>query len=186
MIDPTNLREDCGLQTLALLQATPTARGFVGACIVCGGRSLMTGQAVPGVLLPWTHHVWAMAPDGAVIDPTAAGLFPDWALHPHYAPPAPLERLRVVVVRDRAAQAAAVARLRPLAVFDPEPFEPLEAGPALLYLPGWGLSSHLRPAWHRLAKLSRWGGFGAAELAAAIERAKGRPAARGGFARGVA
>lgn len=187
MIATTTTRDDCGLQTLALLQATPAARGFVGACIVCGGRSLLTGQDVPGLLLPWNHHAWAIGPDGALIDPTAAALLSacDF-LGDLYAPPAPLEQLRPVVVRDRAAQAAAVDRLRGLAVFNPEPFEPIEAGPALLYLPGWGLDGKARPVWQRLAKLSQGSGFRAADLAAALHPAPRRSAGRRGFAQGVA
>jgi len=167
MSSTTNLANDCGHQTLALLQADPTARGFIGACLVCGGRSLLTLQSVPGVLLPWNHHAWAITSDGALVDPTVRVLLPDF-LRDWYEPPAPLEQLRPVVVRDRVAQSAAVAQLRPLAVPDPEPFKAITDSPSLLYLPGRAGEGKIGPGWQRLARLSMGPGFGFADLEAVL------------------
>jgi hypothetical protein len=173
----TTTRDDCGVQTLALLRRSAGLRGFVGACIVRGGRSLLTLQPVPGVALPWTHHVWAIGPDGVLQDPTADGLLPD-SIRQWYEPPAQLEQLRPVILWGRAAQAAALARLRPLAVADSTPFEPIEAPGDLIYLPGRVSESLRGPHWHRLAKRSQTpGGFSAADLAGALGRwAGGEPA----------
>lgn len=170
-------RDDCGVQTLALLRRCPGARGFVGACIVRGGRSLLTLQPVPGVALPWGHHVWAIGPDGVLIDPTADGLMPDW-LASRYEPPAPLEQLQPRILWDRSAQAAALAQLRPLAIPEPAPLEGISRGGELLYLPGRvaeGLAAH----WQRLARKSQTpAGFSAADLAHALGRHGGSPQRR--------
>ena len=160
-------RDDCGIETLALLRRCPDARGFVGACIVTGGRSLLTLQPVPGLALPWDHHVWAIGADGVLIDPTAAELLPaacqDW-----YEPPAPLEQLQPLILWERSAQDAALTRLRPLAVADPTPCPPLEGGAKLLYLPG-RVADSLGPHWQRLARKSTGPrGFGAGDLAQAL------------------
>jgi len=183
----TTTRDDCGVQTLALLRRSAELRGLVGTCIVRGGRSLLTLQPVPGVALPWTHHVWAIGPDGVPQDPTADCLMPG-LIRQWYEPPAPLEQLRPVILWGRAAQAAALARLRPLAVADSTPFEPIEAPGDLLYLPGRLHESERRHRWLRLARKSQTpGGFTAADLAAAMERcepSQRRPVR--GFAQGVA
>jgi hypothetical protein len=157
-------RRDCGLETLALLRDVPDARGFVGTCIICGGFSLLTLQLVPGVHIPWNHHVWAVGPDGALIDPTVSELFPD-LFRNWYKPPAPLEQLKPQILWNKAAQDAALARLRPLAIPDQTPFPPFEGEGQLLYLPGW-IDPSRSQRWQRLAKKSMGPrGFSAAELA---------------------
>lgn len=175
-------RDDCGVQTLALLRRSPDAHGFVGACIVCGGRSLLTLEAVPGMLLPWSHHVWAIGTDGEMQDLTADGLMPE-GMRSWYQPPAPLEQMRPVIVWDRAAQDAAIGKLRPLAVPDSAAFEQFESCGDLLYLPG-RVGKSLSRSWQRLARKSQTPtGFGAADLASALEQRPRRTAQ--GFGLGV-
>ncbi len=185
----TARRNDCGIETLALLRRCNDARGFVGACIVCGGRSLLTLQPVPGMPLPWNHHVWAIGPDGVLIDPTVAELMPEYFLD-FYEPPAPLEQLKPQILWDKAAQDAAMARLRPLAVPDSTPFPPFDGEGQLLYLPG-RLASSRSLKWQRLARKSQGPkGFSAADLAQVLTPSlTGRrrsPRAERGFAQGAA
>jgi hypothetical protein len=176
-------RNDCGRETLALLRRCPRARGFVGSCIIRGGRSLLTGEPVPGVALPWTHHVWALSADGVLIDPTAADLLPA-ELREWYAPPAPLEQLRPVIVWAAAAQDAELAQLHPLALQGAPPCHPAGRPAELLYLPGRVADARPGSRWERLAKRSRTrAGFGPAELAAACDR---RPAPVRRFPQGFA
>jgi hypothetical protein len=184
----TTSRNDCGIETLALLRCCPDARGIVGTCIVCGGRSPLTLQPVPGLHLPWNHHVWAIGPDGVLIDPTVAELMPKY-FRDFYEPPAPLEQLKPQILWNKAAQDAAMARLRPLAVPDPTSFPPFDEEGQLLYLPG-RLAPSRSLKWQRLARKSQGpNGFSAADLAQVLTPAlTGRrlsPRADRGFAREV-
>jgi hypothetical protein len=157
-------RNDCEIATLALLRESPGTRGFVGACIVCGGRSLLAHQLVPGLALPWNHHVWAMSPDGVLIDPTVAELMTK-ELHDWYEPPIPLEEMQPKILWSRSEQDAVLAELRPLAVYDPRPFLPIGSDRQLLYLPG-RIAPSRKLGWQRLAKKSKGPrGFSAADLA---------------------
>lgn len=167
-------RNDCGIATLAYLRESPDARGFVGACIVCGGRSLLTHQLVPGLALPWNHHVWAMRPDGALIDPTVAELMTK-DLYDWYEPPIPLEEMEPKILWSRSEQDAVIAELRPLAVFDPRPFLPVGEGRQLLYLPG-RIAPSCGLGWQRLANKSKGPrGFRAADLGQVLSRSLDKP-----------
>ena len=158
-------RDDCGRETLALLRAMPDLRGFVGSCMVRGGRSLATMEAVHGCDIPWTHHVWAIDPDGVLIDPTAAELLPD-LMKVFYEPPAPLEQLPARIVWDPAHQSAELAKLDDA---DRPRFDVLAE---LIYLPGNVNPHTVGPAWWRLAEKSRNPavGFGADDLAPLVDR----------------
>jgi hypothetical protein len=172
MINPS--RNDCGITTLALLRESPGTRGFVGACIVCGGRSRLTHQLVPGLALPWNHHVWAISPDGALIDPTVADLMTK-ELHDWYEPRIPLQEMQPKILWSRSEQDAVLAELRPLAIYDPRPFLPVGSDRQLLYLPG-RIAPSRKLGWQRLAKKSKGPrGFSAADLDQVLSRSLDKP-----------
>lgn len=178
-------RNDCGIATLAYLRQSPEARGFIGACIVCGGRSLLTHQLVPGLALPWNHHVWAMRPAGELVDPTVAELMTK-ELNDWYEPPIPLEEMEPKILWSRSEQDAVIAELRPLAIFDPRPCLPVGEGRQLLYLPG-RIAPSRGLGWQRLAnKSKRPRGFGAADLAQVLSRSLDKPQRSPRSARGFA
>lgn len=159
------VRGDCAQETHALLLRRPGARGFVGTCIIRGGRSLVNGQEISGIELPWSHHVWAVLPDGELIDPTVSGLLPE-ALAKYYEPPAPLSDLPAAMVSGATAQAEVLASL------DCEPCKADVQAGQLLYLPGCRVMAG--PRWHRLSRKSMHGrGFTASDLLPMLSQ--GRP-----------
>ena len=164
------IRGDCAAQTAALLRQHPELRGFAGAVVILGGRSRITGEAVPGLLVPWQHHVWAVAPDGRVIDPTAAQLLPE-PLCRFYEPPAPLDSLPSVTLRDRDDQLLLIGALHPLAETATDAAI-AHLPPARVYLPGF-LPGSASSRWQRLARRSRRSGFTAADLVGRGEPGRG-------------
>jgi hypothetical protein len=145
-------------------------------------------QALPGMLLPWNHHVWAIGSDGVLIDPTVCELFPEQFLD-LYEPLALLEQLQPEILWVSFSQDAVLSHLRPLAIPNADPFVPLDGEGQLLYLPG-RVHRSKGQRWQRLGKKSKGPmNFSPADLERALlqfhaDRRFSRP--RHGFARGEA